>query len=176
MHKDIKGLLRRKLGTPRNHFITLTSLWSFTKKYPLKVYGSLFKSPRFSVIFPRKPEACPLLAVIFSDSILVHSRRDIAIKRIMISKVHSVPRKQGRRLAGIDFVHFGLESLFAWELRVCMNVFIVSIWNEKEIEIIMRILFRCCSKLIKVIMTSIISSRQGLKTGMDFRGQVWKRV
>ena len=32
-----------------------------------------------------------------------------------MSKVHSVPRKQGRRLAGTDFVHFGVESLFAEE-------------------------------------------------------------
>ena len=39
-------------------------------------------------------------------------RRDNALNRIMVSKVHSVPRKQGRWLAGIDFVHFGLESLF----------------------------------------------------------------
>ena len=43
---NIEGVLRLRLGTPRNRFITLTSLWSFTKKYPLKVYGSLFKSPR----------------------------------------------------------------------------------------------------------------------------------
>ena len=49
-----------------------------------------------------------------------------------MSKVHSVPRKQGRRLAGTDFVHIGVESLFARELRACMNVFIVSIPNEKE--------------------------------------------
>ena len=62
-----------------------------------------------------------------------------------MSKVHSVPRKQGRRLAGTDFVHIGVESLFARELRACMNVFIVSIPNGKEREIIMRILFRCCS-------------------------------
>ena len=34
-------------------------------KEPVKVYGSLFKSPRFSMIFPRKPEACPLLIVNF---------------------------------------------------------------------------------------------------------------
>ena len=65
-----------------------------------------------------------------------------------MSKVHSVPRKQARRLAGINFVHFGLESLFASELLACMKVFIVSIPNEKEREIIMRIPFRCCSKLI----------------------------
>ena len=65
-----------------------------------------------------------------------------------MSKVHSVPRKQWRRLAGTDFVHIGVESLFAREQRACMNVFIVSIPNEKEIAIIMRIIFRCCSKLI----------------------------
>ena len=41
-----------------------------------------------------------------------HITRDNALNRIMVSKVHSVPRKQGRWLAGIDFVHFGLESLF----------------------------------------------------------------
>ena len=35
-----------------------------------------------------------------------------ALNGITVSKVHSVPRKQGRWLAGIDFVHFGLESLF----------------------------------------------------------------
>ena len=83
--------------------------------------------------------------LIFSDSIQVHSRRDNALNRIMMSKVHSVPRKQGRQRAGTDFVHFGVESLFARELRACMNIFIVSIPNEKEREIIMRILFRCCS-------------------------------
>ena len=62
-----------------------------------------------------------------------------------MSKVHSVPRKQGRRLAGTDFVHFGVESLFARELRACMNGVILSIPNEKEREIIMQILFRSCS-------------------------------
>ena len=31
----------------------------------------------------------------------------------MMSEVHSVPRKQGRRPAGTDFVHLGVESLFA---------------------------------------------------------------
>ena len=46
-------------------------------------------------------------------------------------------------MEGIDFAHFGLESLFATELRAYMNVFIVSIPNEKEREIIIRILFRC---------------------------------
>ena len=66
MHKDIKKtVLHCRLGTLRNRFITLTSLCSFTKKYPLKVYASLFKSPRCGMIFPRKPEACPLLAVNF---------------------------------------------------------------------------------------------------------------
>ena len=54
-------------------------------------------------------------------------------------------RKQGRRLAGTDFVHSGVETLFVRELWACMNVFIVLIPNEKEREIIMRILFRCCS-------------------------------
>ena len=49
------------------------------------------------------------------------------IKRIMISRIHSVSRKQGRRLAGIDIFHFGLESLFARELRACMNVFMISL-------------------------------------------------
>ena len=53
-----------------------------------------------------------------------------------------MPRKQGRELPGTDFVHFGVESLFARELRACMNVFIVSIPNEKKREIIMRIIFR----------------------------------
>ena len=57
-----------------------------------------------------------------------------------------MPRKQGRRLAGTDFVYFGVELLFARELRACMNEFIVSIPNEKEREISMRILFRCCSQ------------------------------
>ena len=66
MHKEIKKEYRR-LGTPRNRFIynTLTSLWSVTKKYALKVYGNLFKSPRFSLIFPWKTEACPLLIINF---------------------------------------------------------------------------------------------------------------
>ena len=63
------------------------------------------------------------------------------IKSIMISKVHSVSRKQGRRLAATDVFHFGLESLFARELRACMNVFIISLktcvkndvsWSEIE--------------------------------------------
>ena len=36
---NIEGVLRLRLGTPRNRLITLTSLWSFSKKYPLKVYG-----------------------------------------------------------------------------------------------------------------------------------------
>ena len=74
----------------------------------------------------------------------VHSRPDNTLKGIMIFKVHGhfLPRKQGNRLVGIDFVHFGLESL-------CLSLFfIVSIPNEKEIEIIMRIIFHCCSKLI----------------------------
>ena len=39
---NIEGVLRLRLGTPRNRFITLTSSWSFTKKYPLKVYGSQY--------------------------------------------------------------------------------------------------------------------------------------
>ena len=52
-----------------------------------------------------------------------------------------MPRKQGRRPAGTDFVHFGVELLFARELRACLNEFIVSIPNEKEREIIMRICF-----------------------------------
>ena len=34
-------------------------------------------------------------------------------------------RKQGRLLAGIDFVDFGVESLFARELRACINEIIV---------------------------------------------------
>ena len=55
-------------------------------------------------------------------------------------------RKQGRRLAGINFVHFGPESLFAKELRACKNVLINSVPNEKEKEIIMRIIFRCWAK------------------------------
>ena len=63
------------------------------------------------MIFPRKPETW----------------RDNALNRIIMSKVHSVPRKQGRRLAGIDFVYFGVESLFAWELRACINRIILSI-------------------------------------------------
>ena len=100
------------------------------------------------MIFPWKTEAVHCYLLIFPDSIHVHSRRDAALNRIMMSKVHSVHRKQGRRLPGIEFVHFGLESLFAWELRACMNVFIVSTPNEKEIEIIMRIIFCCYSKLI----------------------------
>ena len=43
-----------------------------------------------------------------------------------MSKVHSVPRKQGRRPVGTDFVHFGVESLFARKLRACMNEIILS--------------------------------------------------
>ena len=49
------------------------------------------------------------------------------IKRITISKVHSVSRKQRRGLAGIEVFHSGLESLFAKELGTCMNVFIISL-------------------------------------------------
>ena len=37
-----------------------------------------------------------------------------------------MPRKQGRRPAGTDFVHFGLESLFARELRARINGIILS--------------------------------------------------
>ena len=62
-----------------------------------------------------------------------------------MSKVHFLPRKQGRGLACTDFVHLDVESLFSRELRACTNVFIVSIPSEKEREIFMRILFRCCS-------------------------------
>ena len=43
---------------------------------------------------------------------------------------------------GIHFAHFGRNQVWLpWELRECMNVFIVSIFqmNKKEIEIIMRI-------------------------------------
>ena len=43
-----------------------------------------------------------------------------------MSKVNSVPRKQGRRLVGTDFVHFGVESLFARKLQACMNGIILS--------------------------------------------------
>ena len=52
-----------------------------------------------------------------------------------------MPRKRGRWLAGVDFVHFGLESLFfdLRKLRVCMNGVILSILNEKERGIIMQI-------------------------------------
>ena len=70
-----------------------------------------------------------------------------------------MPRKQGRRLAGTDFVHFGVESLFTRELRACMNVFIVSIPNEKERELIMRILFRCCSYLNNGHMHNSLETR-----------------
>ena len=56
-----------------------------------------------------------------------------------------MPRKQGRRPAGTDFVHFGVELLFARKLRACLNEFIVSIPNKKEREIIMGFFFRCCS-------------------------------
>ena len=38
-----------------------------------------------------------------------------------------MPRKQGGRRAGTDFVHdFGVESLFARKLRACMNEIILS--------------------------------------------------
>ena len=52
-----------------------------------------------------------------------------------------MPRKQGRRPTGINFVHFGLKSLFSSELLAYIKVFIVLIPNEKEREIIMRIFF-----------------------------------
>ena len=64
--------------------------------------------------------------------------------------VHSVPRRQGRRPTGINFVHFSLKSLFSSELLACIKIFIVSIPSEKEREIIMRILFCCCSKRIRL--------------------------
>ena len=51
-----------------------------------------------------------------------------------MSKVHSVPRKQGRRPAGTDFVHFGVESLFARELRACMNGIILSFFKTGKIK------------------------------------------
>ena len=47
-----------------------------------------------------------------------------------MSKIRSVPRKQGRRPAGIEFVYFGAESLFARKLRACMNGIILSIPKE----------------------------------------------
>ena len=62
------------------------------------------------MIFSRKPEPCPLWTINFLWFIQVHSRRDNALNRIMTSKVHFVPQKQGRRPEGIDFVDFGMES------------------------------------------------------------------
>ena len=65
------------------------------------------------MIFPRKPEACPLLTVNFlqgSCFLWLHLspwnnwRRDNALNRIVMSKVHSVPQKQikdGRRVWGV---------------------------------------------------------------------------
>ena len=41
-----------------------------------------------------------------------------------------MPRKQGRRPAGTDFVHLGVESLFARELRACINGIILSFSKE----------------------------------------------
>ena len=52
-----------------------------------------------------------------------------------------MPRKQGRRPTGINFVHFGLKSLFSSELLACIKIFIVSIPNEKEREIIIKFFF-----------------------------------
>ena len=41
-----------------------------------------------------------------------------------------MPRKQGRRPAGTDFVHLGVESLFARELWACINGIILSFSKE----------------------------------------------
>ena len=66
---------------------------------------------------------------------------------------------------------------FSRELRACMNVFIVSIPNEWERKRNIRIRngFFCLYSN-HVGNDNIISAlRPGLKTGMDFRGLVWKR-
>ena len=41
-----------------------------------------------------------------------------------------MPRKQERQPASIGFVYSGMESLFAIELRTCMNGIILSRPNE----------------------------------------------
>ena len=82
---------------------------------------------------------------------------------------------------GIHLAHFGLESgmVFGGTTGV-MNVIIVSIPNELERKRNMRIPkgFRECFCLgSKLINDNIISAWiPGLKTGMDFRSLVWKRV
>ena len=79
---------------------------------------------------------------------------------------------------GIDFAYFSLESeiMFSSELR--MNVFIVWIPIRKKEKMRIpsgfeEIFCGCCSNLSNY---DIISLRLGLKTCMDFRGQVWKKV
>ena len=61
MHKDIK----KEYCSVETVLLLSRRYDHLLLKYPLKLYGSLFKSPRFSMIFPRKPEACPLLAANF---------------------------------------------------------------------------------------------------------------
>ena len=74
-----------------------------------------------------------------------------------MSKVHSVPRKQGMRPAGTDFVHFGVESLFARSYgHVCTEL---SFHLQKRIN------------LSKDDMHNFLETCSP-KTGMDFRGQV----
>ena len=70
-----------------------------------------------------------------------------------------MPRKQGRRPGGTDFVHFGVELLFARELRACLNEFIVLIPNEKEREITMRIFFVAVLNLSNGDMHNFLETR-----------------
>ena len=79
---------------------------------------------------------------------------------------------------GKDFSYFDLESGMVFEGTTgCMNVFPVSIPNKErvifELEMNFLEIFCCRSNLSN---NDIISQTAGLKTGMDFRGQVWKRA
>ena len=70
---------------------------------------------------------------------------------------------------------------FSGELRENMNAFIVSIPNEQERKRNMRIRngfdeYVCLRSNLSNDNMIISAQRPGLKTGMDFRGLVWKRA
>ena len=79
--------------------------------------------------------------------------------------------------------HFGLKSGMVFEGATVVYERINrfrSKWVRKRVREIcefgmhfLEVFFCCCSNLSN---DDIISKRSGLKMGMDFRGQVWKRV
>ena len=82
--------------------------------------------------------------------------------------------------SGMDFAHFGLESGMVFEGTTVQYERIYrfsSKWVRKRNMRIwngfLEVFFCCRSNLSN---DDIISKRSGLKMGMDFRGQFWKRV